>query len=38
VDLNAVRAGLVGDPVKWPWSSYRALRRRKNPSILAILK
>jgi REP element-mobilizing transposase RayT len=25
VDLNAVRAGLVGDPADWPWSSYRAL-------------
>lgn len=24
VVLNPVRAGLVGDPTEWPWSSYRA--------------
>jgi REP element-mobilizing transposase RayT len=24
VVLNPVRAGLVGDPAEWPWSSYRA--------------
>jgi putative transposase len=23
-DLNPVRAGLVGDPAAWPWSSHRA--------------
>lgn len=24
IELNPVRAGMVADPVQWPWSSYRA--------------
>ncbi len=31
VVLNSVRAGMVGDPGKWKWSSYRATTGRVRP-------
>ena len=31
IALNPVRAGLVGDPRHWPWSSFRALAGLEHP-------
>lgn len=33
VVLNPVRAGMVGDPRDWPWSSYRSMVRRADTPV-----
>ena len=33
--LNPVRAGICDHPGEWPWSSYRALAGRADPSFLS---
>jgi len=36
VVLNPVRAGMVGEVVEWPWSSYRAMLGELAPGWLAV--
>jgi REP-associated tyrosine transposase len=31
IEMNPIRAGLVGDPSDWPWSSYRAIAGLEKP-------
>lgn len=33
IELNPVRAGMVGDPASYPWSSYRAHAEGKSPTM-----